>query len=124
MDVSDLASGVIALAAGDFHTCVLMVNGGVKCWGRNGNGQLGNGTFDDSSTPVDVSGLTSGGVALEAGASHTCVVTSGGGVKCWGSNEDGELGDGTTDQSSTPVDVSGLASGVDALAVGFVTPAR
>jgi len=114
----DAVRTISAIATGTSHACALMGGGGLKCWGGNGSGQLGDGTTTDSLTPVDVSGLTSGVTAVAAGESHTCAVTSGGGVKCWGYNEAGQLGDGTTTQSSVPVDVVGLATGVSAIAAG------
>jgi alpha-tubulin suppressor-like RCC1 family protein len=116
--VSGLASGVSAIAAGGGHTCALTSGGGVKCWGSNLWGQLGNGTNIDSDIPVDVSGLASGVSAIAAGGSGACALTSGGGVKCWGMNSWGQLGDGTNIDSDIPVDVSGLASGVSAIAAG------
>jgi large repetitive protein len=116
--VTGLSSGVKAVAASTTHTCAVTNAGGVKCWGYNNYGQLGNGTTVASSTAVDVSGLTSDVTAISAGNGYSCAMTTGGGVKCWGSNANGQLGDGTSNNSSTPVDVSGLASGVTALSVG------
>ncbi len=118
VNVSGLSSGVMAIAAGGSHTCALTTGGGVKCWGNNEFGQLGDGTTIKSSTPVDVNGLTNVVVAITAGDSHTCALTTGGGVKCWGNNVDGRLGDGTTTNRYTPVDVSGLSSGVSNIAAG------
>ncbi len=107
-----------AISAGRFHTCAITNAGGVKCWGYNDSGQLGNGTTIDSYVPGDVSGLGSGISAIATGGSHRCALSTGGGVKCWGSNEFGQLGDGSTTTSLVPVDVSGLASGVSAIAAG------
>jgi len=118
VDVSGLTSGVSAIAAGTTHTCALTTAGGLKCWGNNSLGQLGDGTYTAKYTPVDVSGLTSGASTITAGYSHTCALTTVGGLKCWGWNVSGQLGDGTTTNRNTPVDVSGLASGVSAIAAG------
>ena len=118
VDVSGLSSGVIAISAGAIHTCALLESGSVKCWGQNGAGQLGNWSTYDSYTPVNVSSLFSGVIAISAGGNHTCALLNSGGVKCWGNNDAGQLGDGTTTRRSTPVNVSGLSSGVIAISAG------
>ena len=117
--VSGLESGVTAVAAGQNHTCALTTAGGVVCWGDNYYGQLGDGTTTQRLTPTPVSGLTSGVTAVAAGGTHTCALTSGGGVVCWGQNWNGQLGDGTTTNRATPASVSDLASGVTAITTGY-----
>ncbi len=124
--VSGLASGVAAISVGGGHACALTTGGGVKCWGDNTYGALGDGTTTNRWAPVDVSGLTSGVVAIAAGGAHTCAVTTSGGVLCWGSNGDGELGVGSQSHSSCsgedcsllPLPVPSLPSGVTTVAAG------
>lgn len=129
VDVTGLGSGVLAIAAGDgsytydssspgTHICALTAAGGVKCWGNNSSGQLGDGTTTNQNTPVDVTGLSNGITAIAVGGAHTCALTTSGGVKCWGNNWEGQLGDGTRSSKNTPVDVTGLGSGVAAIAAG------
>ena len=106
------------IAPGAEHTCALTSSGGVKCWGRNNYGQLGDGTTTNRLTPVDVSGLEDDVQSIEAGVAHTCALTSSGGVKCWGRNDYGQLGDGTTTDRLTPVEVNGLAVAVQSIEAG------
>ena len=118
-EVSGLESGVAAIAAGHYHTCALTTGGGVLCWGYNFDGQIGDDTNESKSTPTAVIGLESGVVAVSAGGYHTCALTTGGGVLCWGLNSFGALGDGTTTQRSTPAAVSELESGVASVTAGY-----
>ncbi len=104
---------------GQFHTCIVTTTGVVQCWGSNGFGQLGNGTKIDSLTPVIVSGVSSGVSVLATGASHNCAVTADTGLSCWGSNEYGQLGNGTETTSSSPVKVSGMTGGVSGVSAGL-----
>jgi alpha-tubulin suppressor-like RCC1 family protein len=147
---------VTSIALGDSHSCALLMDGKVMCWGFNGYGLLGGiGTGYDLSwalittsfTPLEVSGITSatknnslgysdtcallvdgkvmcwgakaGTTPVEAfgittatsialGGYHSCALLTDSNVKCWGSNFVGQLGDGTTADSSNPVDVSGM----------------
>lgn len=122
IDVAGLGAGVKAIAVGDLHSCAVTAAGGVKCWGNNEYGQLGNDSNEATNTAVDVIGLTSGVSQIAAGSRHTCAITTAGGLKCWGSNVDGELGDDSTNGSRVPTDVIGLASGVTQVTAGrFVT---
>ncbi len=114
--VDGLSSGVVAIAAGNAHTCALTAAGGVKCWGDNEFGRLGDGTTTRRITPVDVLGLGSGVKAIAAGTWHTCALTAAGGAQCWGMNLYGQLGDGSTMDRHTPVDVDGLGNGVVVIA--------
>ncbi len=118
VEVSMLPDGLRMIAAGEQHTCVMTAVGGVKCWGNNQEGQLGDGSAEPRTRPVTVQGLDRGVSAIATGWRHTCAVTTAGGVKCWGSNKDGQLGDGTALGRTVPVDVTGLSGGVIGLVAG------
>ncbi len=118
VNVTGLAGGVTALSAGLGHTCALLSNGAVQCWGYNVYGQLGDATTKSRSTPVPVAGLVSGVKSIAAGYYHTCALLNSGIVQCWGYNANGQLGDGTTTHRSAPLNVTGLADGVKAISAG------
>ncbi len=118
-------SGVTQIAAGSNHTCALMDDDTVKCWGSNVAGQLGDGTTTDRYSPVSVAGL-SGVASIAVGKSHvssgthSCAVLSDSTVKCWGNNGSNQLGDGTsTNTRLNPVSVTGL-SGVSKVQLGEI----
>jgi len=95
------------------HTCAVLNDGTVKCWGYNGYGQLGTGDTTDRSKATTVSGITNAiDVKLGGHSSggYTCALLNDGTVKCWGYNGYGQLGDGTTASRSSPVVVSGLTN--------------
>ena len=94
MRVAGLRADAIAIAVGDGHSCALTASEGLRCWGYNGWGQLGDGTDVNRLRPVAVSGLRRGVTAVAAGARHTCARTATGNVRCWGYNLYSQLGDG------------------------------
>ena len=104
-------SGIAAISSGRSHSCAVTTGSNVLCWGDGDSGQLGNGGPISSTTPVGVhtsssdDSALSGIAAISSGREHTCAVTTGDNVKCWGSGSSGRLGNGGTDDSSTPVDV-------------------
>lgn len=119
VDVWGMSSGAAAVSSGGYHACALMSAGNIMCWAHNGHGQLGNGSTMGSTVPVGVIGLESAVADVSAGYFHTCCVLATGEARCWGLNDGGQLGNGTTDNSSTPVTVSGLSSSVAAIASGY-----
>ena len=115
--VAGLPSSVRAVTTGGNFSCALMTDGGVTCWGLNAAGQLGDGTYIDRPAPVDVAGLAGGVSAIAAGFYHVCGITKDGGVTCWGGNESGQLGIGTTSDSPTMTGVKN-ADGTPLIAAG------
>jgi alpha-tubulin suppressor-like RCC1 family protein len=121
-------AGAGGVAVGQAHGCALARGGGVLCWGRNLEGQLGDGSLDDRPVPVPVLAAPGGAPladvrALAAGSTHTCaVVGDGGEVRCWGDNLRGQLGDDAPDVRASPAPVQGQRGtplrGAKAVALG------
>jgi alpha-tubulin suppressor-like RCC1 family protein len=119
-------TGVQEVALGSYHSCAQFSGGEVRCWGKNEYGQLGDGTTINRLTPVPVLQWAGGPPltdvhSLSLGYKHSCAVLNGGEARCWGSNDSGLLGDGTTRRRLTPVPVlqwydGPPLSGVQALA--------
>lgn len=108
------------IATGRLHSCALIEDGTVRCWGYAELGQLGNGAPLDTlafDVPVEVMDLE-GVTAISSFSDHTCALDDAGAVWCWGDNAFGQLGDGTTSPSNVPLRVPGL-TGVDLVAAGW-----
>lgn len=123
LDAATTPEASVELALGFNHTCARKLDGRVRCWGENGAGQLGDGVpFEAGArSPALVPQLVVGiddAVQLAAGVGHACAVRRSGAVACWGLNSFGQLGDGTTTRSSSPVAVKNLT---DAIAVACGT---
>jgi hypothetical protein len=110
-------TGAVAISGGFYHTCALVQDGTVQCWGDNDSGQIGN-TLPYSSVPVTVAGI-SNAIGVSAGAFHSCALLSDGTSRCWGRNTNGQLGNGTLTNSSSPVQVSGLSGPIGVVAGGI-----
>ncbi|MEV7004876.1 S8 family serine peptidase [Streptosporangium sp. NPDC051022] len=98
-----------SVAAGAAHSVAVLATGTAKAWGDNSQGQLGDGTLTNRTSPVAVSGLTNV-TQVSSRGEHVLALISGGTVKAWGDNSQGQLGDGTTTDRKTPVAVSGLTN--------------
>jgi hypothetical protein len=141
-DVEAIGAGGYYYLPMDGFACAQVSSGGVsgvKCWGHNSVGQLGAtsgqtcGTNACSRTPINVTDLQSGVTGIAVGSSHACATTSASvteGVRCWGGNQTGQLGDWTATNRPTPVNVvcdltvvtpcdGGLLSGVATVAAGY-----
>lgn len=109
----------VSLALGDSHTCALLADGKIRCWGSNTFGQLGDGSNVSSDIWVEVKSNIKF-KAIDAGAFHTCALDEIGDVYCWGRNDSGQLGSGTTRNSNTPTVVLNL-EGIRSISANFET---
>lgn len=105
---------VTAIAVGDRLACAV-TKGQVWCWGDNLNHQIAPDDTMSYATPTRITAVTESVRQVAVGAGHVCVLTTSGGVWCWGTNWYGELGNGTRASSSRPVRPVGLGSGVTSI---------
>ncbi len=116
VEVTGLGGVAVELSAGGGHSCALLADGRVQCWGANWWGQLGDGTTTPRYNPVYAH--ADAVAALSAGSSHTCAVTTDGAALCWGDNAAGQLGDGGWSDQSEPTPVLGLEQGIRSISAG------
>lgn len=118
-ELASASGGVLSIGVGSRHTCVVTQGGAAQCWGDNDQGQVGDGTTTDRFSPVDVCASGSGAgceplsgvVAVSTGYRHSCALMASGGAKCWGENNEGQLGDGTLEDHLAPADVCASGAG-------------
>lgn len=104
VSVVGLPRSAVSTSCGAHHSCALLDDGSVWCWGRNSHGQLGNGDEKGENKPhaVPVVGLQGAATWIAAGGHHTCAIVLNA-VVCWGNNEDGQLGSADVTMSPVPV---------------------
>ena len=117
-------TSAVSIATGNYHALALKPDGTVWAWGSNALGQLGNNTTNDSFVPIQVKGPGGAGnltdiIQVAAGVNYSLALKSDGSVWTWGYNSSGQLGNGTTTDSHSPVQVNGLSGVVSLTACGF-----
>jgi alpha-tubulin suppressor-like RCC1 family protein len=109
VNTDSLNGPVIAVACGGQHSLALMATGGIKGWGKNSEGQLGNNSNSSPRVfPVSTAPGAEGAIAIDAGFVHSLALLINGTVRAWGQNSDGQVGDGSTINRAKPMQVSGL----------------
>ena len=121
IEITSFGTGLypVEVATSDSHSCAILNDGTVSCWGHNNQGQLGDGTQISRYVPTPTLSLGGGvkAVDIAVGGQHSCAVLDDGNVKCWGSNAYGQLGDGTTTDSYSPISSSGFTGTSQAIAI-------
>ncbi len=126
---SGTLSGLVSIGSGDNHTCAVITDGSVTCWGTATNGRVGGNTGINASAPTAVVGVgrvgtlsgiraTAGVAAISDGGLHTCAMRTSGAVVCWGNNASGQATNGVANASASPVLVTGLGDATGMIAAG------
>tara|TARA_B100000683_G_C12497664_1_gene556677 strand:+ start:1138 stop:2943 length:1806 start_codon:yes stop_codon:yes gene_type:complete len=106
IETEDLGQRAVKLSLGSTYALAIMADGSVKGWGQNSYGQLGNGSMTSpQNSPLAVVGLEGPVIQISAGVNHSCALLENRSVWCWGRNNYGQLGDGTSVDSASPVQV-------------------
>ena len=112
----NLGGKATAISLGTWHSCAVLENGEVKCWGNNSTGRLGTGDHTDLNTPSTPINLGGKAIAISLGDEHSCAVLENGQVKCWGYNLYGQLGIGNNTTilgiPSAPIELRGKAKAI------------
>jgi len=125
VQVFEISSSATAVACGEYHTAVLLADGTVRTFGSNGLGRLGVNDTTSRLTPVQVFGISSSATAVACGGVHTAVLLADGTVRTFGYNNNGQLGDNTTVDKSTPVQVVNIINAGTVVSVlAYLTSAQ
>lgn len=108
------------ISAGDGHSLALADDGSVYAWGQNSEGQLGDGTQVDRNVPVEISADGKTFSTLSAGGYYSMAVAADDSLWAWGANSDGQLGDATTTNRKTPVEISVAGENVSTISAGYI----
>jgi alpha-tubulin suppressor-like RCC1 family protein len=108
VEVIGLPGPAVQVAAGQYHTCAVLGDGDLWCWGHNGNGRLAVGSIDTANHLQPQHAAVTGVAQVATGVAQTCARSISGSLRCWGANAQGQLGNGSQTDTASPTVVSGF----------------